>query len=124
MPMIDAKSSDYSCIYTTLSFDDRKRPLLEQVYAENTVPHILSGKTCALEGLKIAQMYDIDLSPVNDEFEVDFSERFLKNNQLAELAEPLQKTATRTFGVDQLTEESAFREHLVQTENFYEHERI
>ena len=135
MPMIDEKSSDYSCIYTTMIFIAEqanrynKTPLLtfdqpfywkaveiqmqeqngiisgivlilgsfhtlmsflgsigtlmngtglhsllEQVHSENAVPHILSGKAvararrahqlavCALEGLKISEMYEVDLS--------------------------------------------------------------
>ena len=61
--------------------------LLEQVYAENAVPHIMSGKAvararrahqlalCPLEGIKMSEMYGVDLSLLDN---ADISEHFLK----------------------------------------------
>ena len=193
MPMIDEKSSDFSCIYTTmvfiakeakkydrhplLTFDqplywkaieiqrhEKKdsivndivlnlgsfhtlmsflssighfmtgsglQPLLEQVYAENTVLHILSGKavsrarrahmlaTSALKGIKISQMYEIDLSACGEnEDEFDISERFMQHPELRDLADILHKSVTREIGVDQLTEQSVITELLAKSENF------
>ena len=191
MPMIDEKSSDYSCIYTTMvtiakeakrygkhpiltidqllywkAMEIQKHEkdstvskivlilgsfhsflgsighlmmgtglqlLLEQVYAENTVPHILSGKAvsrarrahmlavCALEGLKVAQIYDIDLeSNEKNEDEFDLSTRFMQHPELRGLADILQKSLSKDIGVDQLTEQYIFRKLLINHEKFVE----
>ena len=192
MPMIGEKSSDYSCIYTTMVFiaKEAKRygkhpiltfdqplywkameiqkhekdstvseivlilgsfhilmsflgsighlmmgtglqPLLEQVYAENTVPYILSGKAvsrarrahmlavCALEGLKVAQIYDIDLeSNEENEDEFDLSTRFMQHPELHGLADILQKSLSKDIGVDQLTEQHIFKKLLINHDLF------
>ena len=189
MPMIDEKSSDYSCIYTTMMFIAQQskkygktplltfdqplywkaveiqtqekdsiindivlilgsfhtlmsflgsighlmtgtalQPLLEQVYAENTVPHILSGKAvsrarrahllaiCALEGLKISEMYNIDLTSIDDDLEL--SERFLRDKELSDLGNLLERSLSREVGVSDLTEDETFRQSLINLETF------
>ena len=194
MPMIDEKSSDYSCIYTTMEFVATQaekygkhplltfdqplywkaleiqtqetgsivsniililgsfhtlmsflgsighlmvgtglQPLIEQVYAENTVPHILSGKAvararrahmlavCALEGLKISEMYGIDLlSNEENDDEFDLSQRFMKHPELNSLVDILKNLLDRNIGVGQLTEKHVFRNMLINQENIIE----
>ena len=97
---------------------------LEQVYAEDTVPHILSGKAvsrarrgyllvaCALEGLKISKMYDIDLD-FEEEFEVEatnFTERFLENEELGQVVSLLDQSLSSSINNEQLGSEEVFNE--------------
>ena len=102
----------------------------KQVYAENSVPHnnILSGKavararrahllaSCALEGLKISEMYNIDLSSIDDEF--GLSDRFLREKDLNDLGHLLERILDREVGVTELTEDESFRRLLINQETF------
>ena len=190
MPMIDEKSSDYSCIYTTMLFiaeqakKYNKTPiltfdqplywksveiqmqeqnsiigeivlilgsfhtlmsflgsigslmngtglnsLLEQVYAENAVPHIMSGKTvararrahrlaiCALEGIKISEIYEVDLSSLDS---TDISEHFLKNEELSKLSTLLHECVNGEVGVSDLPENETFRKLMMHRNDFNE----
>ena len=190
MPMIDEKSSDYSCIYTTMMFIDEQarrhgktplltfdqplywkafeilaqlmrngtqcdivlilgsfhtlmsflgsignlmigtglQPLFEQVYAENSVPHILSGKavararrahllaTCALEGLKMSEMYNIDLSSIDEE--LSLNNQFLKEKDLNDLGHLLDRSLHCEVDDSELNRDESFRRLLINQETF------
>ena len=106
--------------------------LLGQVYADHTVPHMMSGKAvdrarrghmlslCALQGIIISKINDIDLSPgeIEDEGPESFiSDQFLKNPRVAELAELLENTATGSIDVEQLIDHQTFQDHLQSIAN-------
>ena len=104
--------------------------VLEQVYADKTVPHMLSGKAvsrarrghllvaCALEGLKVSQIYEIDLSTVDeDEDEMEISKRFMENEELKELVNLSEKIVSHETDVDQLSNDEVFKGLLTKKRN-------
>ena len=67
--------------------------LLEQVYAANTVPHMISGKAvdrarrghllsiCSLYGIMISKIYDINLT--SDEIDIETTDSFISEQFLS-----------------------------------------
>ena len=111
--------------------------VFEQVYAEKTVPRMLSGKAvsraprghilvaCALEGLKVSQMYEIDLSPIDeDEDEMEISKRFMENEKLKELVNLSEKIVSHEADVDLFSNDETFKGLLTKKRNVYEKTQI
>ena len=108
------------------------QPVLEQVYAENTVPHMLSGKAvsrarrrhllvaCALEGLKVSEMYEINILPSDEDEDEDgiALDECPASNELLQLVTPVEKTLTKEIGFEQLSNEKTFKGLLERQEIF------